>query len=153
MDEAQLIAAIEAVLRESQVMGLATTDEAGLPYGANVRFVVVREAGWPTCLFLSGAESAHSRHAAQRPTVAATAYPAFEEPGQIRGVQMRGRLIEEPAERFEANWRVFVAEYPAAAPFEERARSQRFYRLTPSWLRLIDNRVRFGFKQETRRPQ
>ncbi len=144
-----LIASLKQTLIDSGVLGLCTVDDAGEPYASNLRFAVDDDLN---CYFLSSPASAHSRHAAARPSVAASAYAPFAHPGEIHGVQMRGTLTPLPADQFDACWAMFCERYPAAKAFEEKARTQTFYRLTPSWLRLIDNRVSFGFKQETRWP-
>ena len=140
---------LREILNETATLSLATVDDDGRPHAANVNFVADGELN---LLFISDADSAHARHIAARPRIAATAYPPFETPDQIRGVQLRGECRAAGEEEFDACWPQFVAKFPYAAAFEAIARTQRFYRIRPTWLRLIDNRVHFGFKWETTWP-
>ena len=136
---------LREVLAETATLSLATVDDDGHPHAANVNFVADAELN---LLFISDADSAHAHHVAARPRVAATAYPSFEAPDQIRGVQLRGECHAVSDDGFDTCWEQFVAKFPYAAAFEAVARDQRFHRLRPTWLRLIDNRVHFGFKWE-----
>ena len=146
MDQPTLIAALCAVVQECTTLSLATVDEHGEPWAANVNYAADDALN---LYFTSSPGSAHSRHIAARPRVAATAYAPFTAPPQIRGVQLRGEVAPIAPAEFENVWRLFLTRYPEAAQFESRARSEQFYRLTPAWFRLIDNRVHFGFKGET----
>lgn len=127
-------------------LGLATSDEQGRPYAANVNFACDDALSF---YFVSHPSSAHSRHIARQPLIAATTYAPFTEPAEIRGIQLRGACTAVPDAEFDRVWEVFLRKFPYAARFEQRARSERFYRVTPSWVRYIDNSVRFGFKWET----
>jgi uncharacterized protein YhbP (UPF0306 family) len=98
--------------------------------------------------WLSHPESAHSQHIAERPAVAVTAYAAFREPSEIRGVQLHGEAALAPPDEFDRLWTLYCGKFSYAARFEQRAMSERFYRLRPTWARWIDNRVRFGYKLE-----
>ena len=133
------------LLHVCSTLALATVDPAGLPHAANLNFVADDELA---IYWLSSPESAHSRHIAQQPVVAATAHPPFDRPADIRGIQLHGRAEITPPDRFDALWHAFCEKFPYAAEMEQRARTQRFYQLRPTWARLIDNAIHFGFKQE-----
>lgn len=132
-------------LSEVPTLSLATVDDDGTPHAANVNFVTDDDLN---LYFLSSPESAHSRHIARRPQIAATCYADFNDARDIRGVQLRGLCAEcDPAD-FDAHWAHFCAKFPYAADYEFHARAERFYHLRPTWARWIDNRVHFGFKME-----
>ncbi|MEX2672626.1 MAG: pyridoxamine 5'-phosphate oxidase family protein [Phycisphaeraceae bacterium] len=136
---------LRRLLEQATTLSLATVDAADQPHAANVNFVGDEQLN---LYWLSSPDSAHSQHLAGHPRVAATAYPPFADPAEIRGVQLHGHAVLVSADRFELLWTRFCEKFPYATGMEERARSQRFYQLTPHWARLIDNSVRFGFKQE-----
>lgn len=98
--------------------------------------------------WLSKPESAHSLHIAARPAVAATAYAPFNDPSEIRGVQLHGHAELAPNDDFDRLWTLFCEKFPYAARFDPQTMSDRFYRLRLTWARFIDNRVRFGHKVE-----
>lgn len=134
---------------EVATLCLATVDDAGLPHAANVNFVADDRLD---LLFISHADSAHARHIASRPVVAAAAYAPFEHPGRIRGVQIHGLCKPIGLSEFNDVFDLFCRRMPYARAFEQRARSEQFYRLTPTWVRWIDNRVSFGHKVESSWP-
>ena len=145
MDQLTVVNSVRAVVNECTTLSLATVDERGGPWAANVNYAADEALN---LYFISSPGSAHSRHIAARRDVAATAYAPFTRPAEIRGLQMRGRVEPIAAGEFEYVWALFLRRYPDAIAFESRARSEQFYRLAPSWLRLIDNRIHFGFKAE-----
>ena len=127
-------------------LGLATTDEHGLPYAANVNFAADDAMN---LYFVSHPDSAHARHSERRSQVAGTMYAPFTRPEDIRGVQFRGRCDPVGAGDFGRVWALYVRKFPYAVQFEDRIRTERFYRITPGWIRMIDNTIRFGYKWET----
>jgi len=140
----ELPGVLKTFLHEVPTLGLATVDDSGRPHAANVNFCADEELN---LFFLSSPDSAHARHVAARPQVAATAYAPFERPDQIRGVQVHGTCAVLPDSEFDATWALFRARFPYAAQFERRAREEEsFYRFRPDWVRWIDNSVHFGFK-------
>lgn len=133
------------ILADAPTLALATVDDAGNPHAANVNFYADDALN---LYWISHPDSAHSQHIAARPTIASVAYPLFEGPSEIRGVQLHGTATVLPPEDFDTHWPAFITKFPFAEKFESRARSECFYRLTPTWLRVIDNRRGFGFKLE-----
>ena len=143
----QLPDILRAFLADASTLGLATTDADGKPHAANLNFV---EDADLNLFWVSNPESAHSRHVAARPDTAVTVYTPFERPDRIRGLQLHGRC--EAVDDFDTAWARFCAKFPYATAFEAAAREETFYRFTPSWLRWIDNTVRFRFRMETEWP-
>jgi len=140
---------IAAFLAGCTTASLATVDEHGHPHACNI---------WYACkpdllmYFVSSPATAHASHIARDPCVAVTVYAHVAEPSQIHGLQLHGRCEMLVADAdCAAALAVYAARYPAIAAnemFRKRIASERFYRITPSWLRWIDNRRGFGFKFE-----
>ena len=68
---------------------------------------------------------------------------------QITGLQMEGTvsvILAGPGR--EAAWRTYRAKFPFVTEFEDEVSRSTFYRVRPRWVRLIDNSVRFGHKEE-----
>ncbi|MFP4145339.1 MAG: pyridoxamine 5'-phosphate oxidase family protein [Phycisphaeraceae bacterium] len=140
---------LRQMLASCRTASLATLAPGGAPHAANVQVVADSQL---RLYWVSSPDSAHSVHLARDPRVAATVYgPGEDRPDQIHGVQIGGQAVavEGPAER-ERAWRLYAQKYPFAEspPFREMVDRQRFYRLTPTWLRWIDNRRGFGFSRE-----
>lgn len=146
MTHDEIVERLRAFCASASTLGVATVDEDGRPHAANVNFVADDEMN---LYFISDPECDHARHIARQPLVAGTAYLPFDRVVQIRGIQLRGRCDVVPDVDFDRVWSMFVRRFPYASEFESRARAERFYRITPSWFRMIDNSVRFGHKWET----
>jgi len=127
-------------------MSIATVDDAGRPHAANVNFVADTQVN---LYFVSHPDSAHSRHLAAHPHVAATAYAPFTSPAEIRGVQLHGTCAPIHRDYFNAVWTLFCRRFEYARQFEEHVRREQFYCLVPTWVRYIDNARGFGAKIET----
>jgi len=143
--DAQVRAAVRACFTRCSTLSLATVDDQGSPHAANLYF-----AADPALKlhFVSDPASLHCRHLQARPVVAATVYEPVDHWQEIRGVQLHGRAAPINDREWETVWRLYLDRFPGVADMEHRVRKQRFYRITPNWLRWIDNTVRFGFKRE-----
>jgi uncharacterized protein YhbP (UPF0306 family) len=143
--------ALTDLLGDSTTCSLATIDNNGAPHAANVNFAFDSTAD---VYFLSAPHSQHIQHIATNPTVAATAYAPFARASEIRGVQLHGTVqpVDNATLPIEQLWQLLTERFPDIADMEARARSQQFYRLRPTWVRLIDNRNGFGWKAETAWP-
>ncbi len=138
------------LLAECRTASLATVDAHKRPHAANIQYVHDDRL---RLYFVSGEDAAHSRHVAVNPEVALTVYhPEDLEPASIRGLQLHGRVqpITDEAERSRVLTR-YIDRFPfiaADAALRAAVEKQTFYRITPAWLRLIDNRRGFGWKVE-----
>ena len=108
--------------------------------------------------FLSEEKTVHAQNMLAKPQVAGTIQEEGQDWRSIRGLQVQGEALLVPATRQAQAAAIYGrkfafvsgllagAEVPGvlAGPL---ARA-RFWRLRPSWLRLVDNTVRFGFKEE-----
>lgn len=105
-----------------------------------------------TLYFMSALSTRHGTALAQGGEVAFTVHKDEQPWQEIQGVQGRGACtLVSPTAR-EAVWALYQQRFPfvAQAPPEiERALQQApLWQITPHWLRLIDNRRGFGFKEE-----
>jgi len=147
--DAQIITEVTAFLGTWRTMSLATVDAQGHAHAANIQFVPDDALN---LYFVSGLASAHSQHIVLDPIVAATIYAHTDEHTQIHGVQLHGRCaqVSDEAEKAKA-WDLYVDRFDfiqGNAMFEKHLRSEPFFKVTPTWLRWIDNRRSFGFKME-----
>lgn len=149
MTDAELFAEIRAFLSQWPTASVATVDAHGEPHAANVMFAL--DGDW-RLYFVSSPDSAHSQHIARQPAVAATVYAHVESWSEIQGVQLHGacNMVADETE-WQHAWQVYTLRFPfiAANPaLVARVKQERFYRVAPTWLRWIDNRRGFGFKEE-----
>ncbi len=138
-------------------MTLTTAGPDGAPQAAAVFYAPDDELN---LYFLSEPTTRHARNLATDPRVAATIQADGQDWRQIRGLQIEGMaaLVEDVGEMAHAA-QVYAARFDflaglltgtgegAPALVGPLVRS-RFYVLRPRWLRLIDNRVHFGYKEE-----
>ena len=110
--------------------------------------------------FVSDPRTRHGRHLAARREVAATIHPDCATWGEVRGLQLAARVdILEGLDRAGA-LRCYLAKFqdvralfdrPRSADEEsiaKRIKAANLYRMTPHWIRLIDNSRGFGYKEE-----
>lgn len=138
------------LLAQCRTASLATVDAHGRPHAANIQYVHDDQL----CLyFVSGLDTEHSQHIADRPDVAITVYhPDDADPQSIRGLQLKARVeaVTDSVERGRA-LALYTARFPFVATdpgLSAAVEQQNFYKLTSTWLRLIDNRRGFGWKVE-----
>ncbi len=137
---------VKEFLAAHSTLTLATVNVHGMPQSAPL-FFAAQDDG--SLVFVSSAKSAHSLNVAATGRAAATVHHETWNWNEIAGVQMEGevRLIAAGLEREKA-WEVYTAKFPFVTEFESEVSRSEFYRFTPKWVRLIDNRVRFGYKEE-----
>ncbi len=137
---------IPADLLSLSTMTLATTGADGDPHAAPVYFAADTDL---TLYFFSAPDSQHGQDLRHNPRAAAAIYPECFGWEDIRGLQLRGlvmRLDRGPA--WEAAWAVYVAKFPFVAALKVIVAMNELYAFRPRWIRLVDNRRGFGFKQE-----
>ena len=140
------------LLQAQSTLALATTAADGTPHVAPVFYLAGQLGDDALRLYwYSSARSRHSRNLRLNPAAAVTVYAPTEQWRAIRGVQMRGKVavVRDPARRS------FIAEaYGARFHLETGFRAvqarNRLYEFRPSWIRYLDNSIRFGYKFEFR---
>jgi uncharacterized protein YhbP (UPF0306 family) len=149
-DSIDILREATALLAECRTASIATVDGIGQPHAANIQYVHDDQLH---LYFVSSEDAAHSRHIAVNPAIALTVYhPNDQAPANIHGLQLHGRAkaLSNDTECSRALARYndrfpFIAQDPALRAAVEK---QTFYCITPTWLRLIDNRRGFGWKVE-----
>lgn len=144
-----LVKSVPSVLNlgaKHSTLTLATTTASGLPQAAPLFFAAAADG---SLIFISGAESRHSLNIAANDKAAVTLYGDTWSWNEIVGMQMEGSVTAIPAgpER-DAAWETYKAKFPFVVDFEDAVSRSHFYRFTPRWVRLIDNRVQFGYREE-----
>jgi len=145
------------LLAAHTTMTLATIGPDGAPQAAAVFYAYDDDFN---LYFLSESTTRHGRNVAVNPRAAATIQADGQDWRQICGLQIEGTVaLVEGARELAHAIRVYSARFnfltglltgTTEGPREligPLARS-RFYVLRPSWIRLIDNRVQFGYKEE-----
>jgi len=139
-------------LLNSPSMTICTSTSQAVPHAAMVYFVADDRLN---LYFLSAPSSQHVQDLAANPLAAITIDPLAEGSlrvegwQEIHGLQMRGRVTEVP-NGFQSvtDWVRYVAKFPYVKNLAIEVLKNRFYAFKPDWIRLVDNRVRFGYKQE-----
>lgn len=133
-----------AYLARHNTLTLATVDEQGHPHAAALFYAFDQAL---RLIFLSDPQTAHVRHLASSPRVAVTIQADGQDWRSIMGLQMHGVVRAGGDEEA----RIYLARFPFILQTDtlRQALSQvRFYRMDPTWIRLIDNRQGFAHKQE-----
>jgi 4-hydroxy-3-polyprenylbenzoate decarboxylase len=131
-------------------MTLATAGEDGAPHAAAVYFA----ADEHLCLyFFSEPGSQHACDLQARPQAAVTIQPLIASYQEIRGLQLRGAVRPVPqGQEWQRAFALYLAKFPFVAGMQPVLEKNTLYTFTPDWLRLLDNRRGFGFKEEKTLP-
>lgn len=125
---------------------LATCGADGAPHAAPVYFAA--DAG-PRLYFFSDPASQHSLDLERDPRAAAAIYPECDGWQEIRGLQLRGQVHRvPPGAEWDAAWACYAARFPFVHALKAIVARNTLYVFIPHWVRLVDNRRGFGFKQE-----
>ena len=132
---------------------LATASPEGKPHAVPVYFVALMssqgEAALLRIYFFSELDSRHSRDISATSLGAAAIYPDTHDWGQIRGLQMHGRVHPVPdGVKWERAWQGYLKKFPFVGELKEVVAKNTLYVFTPTWVRMVDNRQGFGYKQE-----
>lgn len=137
-----------SLLDEAKALVLATTHEGASPSACSLFFVRDGLA----LAWLSDEQSRHSRNVA-REARAAAAVHVEAPPAELRGVQLEGEvfLVGDAGER-ERILRSYKLRHGLGDDFDRTIAKSGLYLFRPRWIRVIDNRIRFGFKAERTLP-
>jgi len=141
---------IEAFLQAHHVMSLATAGPQG-PWSAAVFYA----SEGVTLYFLSASASRHSRDIASSGRAAATIHQDVGDWREIHGLQLEGEATRLSGGERAAALARYGIKFPlvanlAAAPKQIAAALARvqWYRLSPRRIRLVDNSLGFGHREE-----
>ena len=127
-------------------MTLATTGQDGEPYAAAVYFAADSQL---QIYFFSSPASQHGRNLGHQPKAAIAFSPDCHSWEEIRGVQMRGHVqLLHAGSGWDYAWQTFASKFPFVRDLSDVVEQNWLYVFKPDWVRVIDNRQGFGFKQE-----
>jgi hypothetical protein len=136
-------------LLQITTLALATTGEDGEPHSASVFFAADDRL---SLHFFSDPGSQHGVDLSRDPRAAGVCYPESQRWREIRGLQMRGTVsLTRPGPDWDHAWRIYSAKFPFVAELKHVVAKNQFYAFIPHWIRLVDNRRGFGYKQEWER--
>jgi uncharacterized protein YhbP (UPF0306 family) len=131
---------------ELSTLSLATVDPEGRPHAAPVYFVADDDL---RLYYFSDEASRHAGDTAASGLAAAAIYPECFGWQEIRGLQLEGAVQAVPAgAHWEKVWELYQAKFPFVGELRQVVERNILYAFTPHWLRLVDNRRVFGFKEE-----
>jgi uncharacterized protein YhbP (UPF0306 family) len=130
-------------------MTIATNGEDGEPHAAAVYFVSDDQIN---LYFFSNAVSQHSLDIDYDPRAAVVVNGEDAGWQEIYGLQMRGVIKVVQSEiKSQGGWELYRRKFPFVTGLQKIILENQMYVFIPFWIRLIDNRRGFGFKQEWRR--
>lgn len=141
---------IKEFLAAHTTLTLATVAETGQPQAAPLFFA---ETETLDLIFISEQKVRHSQNLAHDQRVAATIYADGQSWQSIRGLQLEGHCEALSPDAAQAARDVYLAKYPFIAENKLLAGmldKVTFYKISPAWIRLIDNTQGFGHKEELR---
>ena len=135
-----------ADLLHVSTLTVSTVGADGEPHAAPVYFVATDDL---RLYFFSDPASQHAQDFSHDPRAAAALYPECEGWEEIRGLQMRGVLsLVQPGLEWDTAWRHYQEKFPFVTEFQAVVAVNELYVFVPRWIRWIDNRRGFGFKEE-----
>lgn len=136
---------VRAFLAAHSTLSLATVDAEAGPQNAPLLYATDDNS----LIWISGPHSGHSHNTAATGRAAVAVYDEVWSWYEIAGVQMEGEVgLIPPGLGREHAWKVYAAKFPFIVEFEAEVSRGEFYRFVPRWVRLIDNKVQFGYKEE-----
>jgi len=137
---------VEGFLQTQSILALATVDADGHPQIAPLFYVSDERLN---LYWLSATTSRHSINLVLRPRVAATVYPSVWQANDIIGLQIEGEARPVGDERVrEQILTLYLRKFQVPPEFDSLINASTLYRLTPSWIRWLDNSVEFNYKAE-----
>jgi len=150
------LTAVQHLLKEHKTLTLATCAD-GRPWAASLYYVNDDNLN---LFFVSDPETRHAQELRVNPEVAVTINADHHLWPRLRGLQLRGRAKAVSRETYDIVLALYLDRFgDIAALFSspqgsqerkiaERLANGTFFQITPNWIRLIDNREGFGFREE-----
>jgi uncharacterized protein YhbP (UPF0306 family) len=127
-------------------MTIATVGIGCEPHSAAVYFACDDQLNM---YFFSDSKSQHAQDTANEVLAAVTVHPDRNRWQDIHGLQMRGAItVVQSQTKWQEAWKLYLVKFPFAADLEQLVAINQLYVFNPQWIRLVDNRRGFGFKQE-----
>ncbi len=150
-----LPASLREYLSSQTTLTLATLNPDGSPQACDVFYA----SDGATFYFLSDPKTRHIQNLVREPRIGATIHGGSRGWEDIRGVQVAGHAgrVESLAERIHG-YRLYIAKYafvgqwiPSAAGLGQAHKflgTIELYKVQATWIRWIDNTIKFGHKEE-----
>ena len=149
-DQKSLKSSISRYLVRHTTLSLATCHD-GLPWSTDLFY-----ASDDSCqlYFVSSVTTRHSKHIAANPRVSVSISRQCAGWKDIRGLQLDG--VAGVVSEADRDWVIetYLTKFPALKRLHQASEilslfwKSSFYRISPEWIRLIDNSKRFGHKDE-----
>lgn len=147
-----LKARIQEFLADHTTLTLATVARDGRPQAAPLFFAEMEDL---SLVFISERKTRHSHNIGRDSRVAATIYADGQDWHSIRGIQLEGICTALSGSAAQAARTVYLAKYSFIGQNKLLAMMLKlvtFYKITPIWIRLVDNSRGFGHKEEMQFP-
>ena len=136
-------------LREHQVLTLAVVDANGNPYAAALFYAVDEELRFHV---VTDPATRHGKAMVANPSVAGTIQLDRQHWREIRGVQFRGICRQLGTAEQARAWEIYSVRFPFLqqpdAILTREVVNTAMWRIDTTWIRLIDNQIGFGHKEE-----
>jgi len=134
------------LIHSQSTLTVATVGPAGAPAAADLYFAA---DDFPNFYFISEPHARHAQNIAANPQVAGTIHRPAWDWQEIQGVQFRGqcRPLTAVGERTAALAR-YGHKFSFLHAFAAVITRYTVFRISPTWLRWLDNSVNFAHKQE-----
>jgi uncharacterized protein YhbP (UPF0306 family) len=139
---------IKQFLAAHTTLTLATVTEAGQPQAAPLFFAETEDL---SLIFISEQKVRHSQNVAGDGRVAAAIYADGQQWQSIQGLQLEGACAALSGKAAQTARTVYLAKYPFIAKNKFLAGmldKVTFYKISPAWMRLVDNTQGFGHQEE-----
>jgi hypothetical protein len=146
---AELRQAINGLLQETTTLTLATVDPDGVPRATPLFFAFDRAFNF---YFLSDSSTRHGLNLVRDDRAGAAVYPEELDWRQLRGLQLQGLVARLSPPESEEALAIYQARFPFLSQLADTVEASSIYCFQPGWIRYIDNRRGFGFKQEASLP-
>jgi uncharacterized protein YhbP (UPF0306 family) len=139
---------IKEFLAEHTTLTLATITADGQPQAAPLFFAEMEDL---SLVFISEQKVRHSQNIGQEKRVAAAIYADGQPWQSIRGIQLEGTCTALSGDAAHQARTTYLTKYGFIIENEFLAQMLdkiTFYKISPAWIRLIDNSQGFGYKEE-----
>ena len=127
-------------------MSLATCGRTGQPHNAPVYFVSDEN---DHLYFFSKPTSQHIQDIEENKLVGVSIYPECFNWEEIHGVQLLGDAMKSAGpQQQKAIFSLYQEKFPFVSRLGVSLLENELYEFIPHWVRIVDNRVRFGYKKE-----
>ncbi len=135
-----------ADLLDTSTMTLSTTGLTGTPHAAPLYFAADQTLN---LYFFSDTHSQHMQDIHTNPQAAIAIHSTSQGWKNIYGLQSRGQVVQvKPGPFWNAGWVLYHTKFPFVTELEAILTRNSFFVFQPQWVRLVDNRRGFGYKEE-----